>query len=246
MKKNYMFLLLLLAGLMTCLTSCLDGNSENEYDGYLNGYVTITGTYPMYVLYVDGGGEVTLSIENMNKMTNNKGFGDFKRAFMQLGYKNENVTYKDNDKNYPVIREAMLLDGQFIESALCMDKFTAEMRKLNVADSTFAIEKYNDAWYYGSYLNIAINGMYSRDAKGNNILPTVSLMCDENDMQTDKVTFQLLYNRHSAKDAPMAGFYNFTNSFDVSNFMRKVPGSGEIEITIKAEKDQTKTFKVKR
>lgn len=247
MKKNYLFLFLLFVGMMTSLTSCLNsGENENTNDGYLTAYVTITGTYPSYVLLIDGGGEMTLTFESMNNATNNKGFGENKRAFFQIGYKNENITYKDGNKQYPIIRDAELVDGSYIPTSIGMEKNTAVMRNLCVPDSIDAIEKLGQAWYANGYMNVVYNAPYSITAKGS-IFPSMNLMYDQDEMDTDLLKVVLLYNRHTGDDARIGGYLDLSNSFDISNILRQVPGTGDsIQVEVSVEKDIKTKFKVKR
>lgn len=206
-------------------TSCLkDSNSGNLS---FSGFFTITGSMPNYKLLGDDGTIVYPTVESVNSLTDNKGFGTQKRAQFYCTFNEENKT--TDESGNAILKEVRLLGGQYIETAKVLDMANATKLNLLNNDSLFSVMRFSQCWVANGYINTSINGQYSVK-EGKAIRPTVNLFVNENSIKENEVTFTILYNRHSTKNENAAGTADFINSFDMSDV--HVPGNDSVLVTV--------------
>ncbi|MBO4754346.1 MAG: hypothetical protein J5543_07105 [Bacteroidales bacterium] len=237
-----LFKTLLFSALAACtLTSCLgsDDESENTYTAY--GFYTITGSLTAgYTLYSDMGGKVIPTAASVADITNKEGFGSHTRAMLYFRYKANQVS-----ADQKTITGAELYDGRYFDELYPMSKDYADRTLVTSEDSTFQVREFMDVWAYRGYLNTVFNGAYS-SVNDINIKPTINLVYDPASITENAITFDVYYNRHSAKNANANGPVYFYTSHYLNRIDELVPGSDDVTITIKSTDGITKEIKVSR
>lgn len=232
---------------LTCVaalvfTSCDPGGDDNKR--YSQGYFTITGTYPNYKLIEDGGIVVYPSVQSVSKMTNNKGFGDKRRAFFSFSYDEKNIT---TNNEHATVQDAELISGNYVTEVKPISFETAKDQNLLATDSIFSIRAYTNCWITNGYLTAIFNAPVSYASNyqisGQFIEPTTNICVENGGISENSITFNMLYNRHSKKDA-MSSEVSLIYSFDIANI--NIPGSDSINVKLKAEGVKDVTFKVAR
>lgn len=192
-------------------------------------FFTITKTASQqYVLLEDGGITVYPTAESVNSITNNKGFGDNKRAQFYVTYDEMTDKTKDDAGNI-TIKNAKLVGGQYVETTKTLSTEEANKKNILSNDSIFPVQSFVKCWAANGYINTAITGQYSAK-NGKAIRPSVNLLVSDKNIKENEITFTILYNRHSTKNENSAGTADFVNSFDVSNL--QIPGNDSILITV--------------
>lgn len=221
-------------------TACIS-DDENHTVTY-SSFFTITGDKPNYKLIDDGGVIVYPTMESVNELTSNKGFGDNKRAQFYLTYDDELDKITD-DKGVITIKNAKLVGGQYILTAKVLN--TEEATNLNILtnDSIFSIQAFNQFWLANGYLTTSIRGQYS-SKNGTAIRPTINLFVPNENIKENEVAITVLYNRHSSKNENAAGISDFVNSFDMSSL--QIPGNDSVLVSLSVNGANTIKAKVAR
>lgn len=208
-------------------TACLSDDESKTVT--VNGFFTIqSGALGTCKLLEDGGAVVYPTMESVNALTDNKGFGDHKRAQFYYSYDAATDLTQDEAGNV-TIKNAKLGGGQYIETAKVLDRDAVDKINGLATDSIFPVQSFSQFWLANGYLNTILKGQYS-SKNGKAIRPSISLFLPEDAINENEVAFTILYNRHSSKNENAAGISDFINSFDISDI--KVPGSDSITMTI--------------
>lgn len=241
MKNAKILLAVMLLALTATITSCMPDDDDKTY--HLEGYFTITGSNPNYILYRDGGGIITPSVSSINTLTGGKGFANYKRAYMYLTYKEAN--YSTNEKNETIIDQAELQNGLYINTENIISKERADNEKITDKDSIYAIKTFENVWAYRGYVSTIISAFYDvKDKTG--ITPTIKMVYSPEDVKENAIKFHIYYNRHSVEGSSQYGPYSFMNSFPISEFDAIIPGTGDVEMTFEVDGAESKTIKVSR
>lgn len=242
MKNTKILLALLLLAITATTTSCLSDDDDKTYT--MDGYFTIAGTGFNYTLYRDGGGVVTPSASSVSAITDNKGFGDKKRAYLYLTYKEAN--YSVNEKNEIKLDQAELQSGFYLDTKNIISKEEADRASITLKDSIFAIKVFDNVWADNGYVTAAISAYY--DVKsGKGIDPDINMVFSPEDIKENAIKFHIYYNRHNVPDTTPYGPYTFVKTFPLTPFINMIPGSGDIEMTFEVDGGPTsKTIKVSR
>ncbi|MBR5068441.1 MAG: hypothetical protein IKX25_03500 [Bacteroidales bacterium] len=233
---------LLFAAMAACtLTSCLssDDESENTYSAY--GFYTITGSLTSgYTLYSDTGGKVIPTTSSVAEITDSKGFGNHSRAMLYFQYKASQISTDGKS-----ITGAELYDGRYLDELYPMSLQKANEALVTAEDSIFQVTEFMDTWAYRGYLNTVVNGPYSL-VNGVSIKPTINLVYDPASITENAITFNLYYNRHSSKTDPSNGPIYFYTSYYLNDLDELIPGSGNVNVTIKCNDGTVKDISVSR
>lgn len=222
------------------LTSCDPGGDDNKR--YSQGYFTITGTYPNYKLIEDGGAVVYPSAYSVNELTNNKGFGNNKRAFFSFSYEDKDVTTTADNA---IVQNAELVSGNYVTVVKPISLETAKEQNILVADSVFSVRAYSNCWINNGYFTTIFTApvSYASVTSSQFVHPTTNICVEADGISENSVTFNMLYNRHTKKDA-ISSDASLVYSFDIANI--NIPGSDSINVKLKAEGVKDVTFKVAR
>lgn len=222
-------------------TACMNDNDTEQIASFST-YFTITGATPNYVLLADDGTTVYPTIESVNAISNGKGFGSNKRAFLSCSYDvNKDRTF-DAHGNV-VLKNAKLLGGQFITTSKVLSKEEVEKQNLLDNDSIFPVQSFRNFWVANGYLTSIVNGLFS--AKGSTAInPSINLYVAPENIKENAISFTILYNRHSSKNENPAGALDFINSYSLAGI--NVPGSDSINITISVNGASSQKLKVGR
>ncbi len=233
--------ILLLAFSACILSSCLsdDENTETTYNAY--GYYTISGSMTSgYTLYSDTGGKLIPTTESVSNLTNKAGFGNHTRALFYFQYKASQIS-----SDQSTITGANLYDGRYMDELHFLTLEEANNANITSSDSIFVVMDLSDTWAYRGYLNTVAYGSYSV-VNGVNIKPTVNLVYEPANISENAITFNVYYNRHSAQNATPGTPMYFYSSHYLDEIEEKIPGSGDVTITINCDNAATKTLKVSR
>ncbi len=233
--------ILLLAFSACVFSSCLsdDDATENTYTAY--GYYTITGSMTSgYTLYSDTGGKLIPTTESVSNLTNSAGFGSHTRALFYFQYKPSQIS-----SDQKTITGASLYDGRYLDELYPLTLEGANNALVTSEDSTFQVIDLMDTWAYRGYLNTVVNSVYST-VNGVNIKPTVNLVYDPEKISENAITFDLYYNRHSNQNATSGGPIYFYTSYFLNAIEEKIPGTGNVTVTINCDNGTTKTLTVSR
>lgn len=222
-------------------TSCI-GSDDDTQTVTFSSFFTITGEAPAYKLIDDAGIVVYPTMESVNALTDNKGFGANKRAQFYLTYDRETDEATD-EKGNVTIKNAKLIGGQYIETAKLLSFEDAKNLNILTSDSVFSIQSFTQCWLANGYLNTSIRGQYS-SKNGKAIRPTVNLFLPEGCVNENEVSFTILYNRHSSKNENAAGITDFVNSFNMSDI--QIPGNDSVLVTINVDGASSIKKKVSR
>lgn len=243
MKKSIVKISLMALSCVATLifTSCISSDDDNTR--YYQGYYTITGTYPNYKLIEDGGSIVYPTVASVNKVTESKGFGDNKRAIIAISYDENFLT--TNSDGISVVRNAEIQSGNYLVNVTPISLAAAQDKNIIATDSVFSIGAFTNYWVSNGYLTTIFTApvSYAPDylTTGQLINPTVNLCINPTDITENNVTLNLLYNRHTKKDAMSTNVPNLIYTFDIANI--NIPGSDTVNVTLKAE--GTKEIKLK-
>lgn len=238
MMKN--FAKSIIAALVCALTfgfvSCSD-NSDNKI--IFGGYYSVVGSNPNYKFVSDDGAVFYATVNSINTLTQNKGFGDHKRVYLYMSYYPENVS-KVGDQI--TVRDVELISGNYILEKNVMTKEEATAANLNVPDSVFAVTTLGRCWAANGFFNTYILAPVSGDAKGNVLSPTSNLQL--NSVDENALSFTLLYNRHSKKTASSLGNVEIVNAFDITEL--EVPGKDSVNVRFEVEGANPLSIKIPR
>ena len=241
--KKIIYSLAIVFATIGTLASCND-NDDNSM--IFTGHFVIEGSYPNYTLYHPGGYTFHLLPASVQQVTNGNGFGAHKRCFFQLSFKEADVVYSDpvNKKGDVVVNNAQVLQGSYVDEQAPMHYATAEAKNQTVADSIFNIKKFTDYWYHRGYLNIALEGSYSV-VNNKGVYPAMTLTFNEDDISENAISLNLLYNRHTSKDASSQPG-SFITAYTFDNIIYQVPGNDSIRVRLSSQGAETVEFKIGR
>jgi hypothetical protein len=239
MMKQKLYFVALLCATLFGFTSCLsDSDDDDDNKQLFVSYYTITGTYPNYKLIADNNMIVYPTAESVNKLTDNKGFGDHKRAELYAYYTKKDMMTTEN--GVTVIRNAELYDGAYLIEQKAVTLAEATEAGILEEDSIFHT-KNNNGWLANGYINSVFTAEYYI-VDGKDIKPDVNLCATSTG--DNAVTLTMLYNRHSPKVnvSPYNG--TFAYSFDITNI--EVPGNDSITVTFETKGATPNKIKVSR
>ena len=227
------------------LTSCIDDGDNRRY---LAGHVTIEGTYPNYTLYHRQGYIIKLTPASVSELTGGKGFGSNKRGFFNVAYRDEDVKYNFIDGTETLrditIENAELISGSYVTTLNIMPHELAENKNLLVADSIFAVNRYEDLWIDHGYLNIVVEAPYSI-IDGGYVYPTMNVIYKQEDIKENEITLTMLYNRHTSKETQKS-IGSFITAYPVKELIYEVPGNDSITVTVRTDGADKQVLKMAR
>lgn len=222
MMKQKLYLVALLCATLFGFASCLSDNEEDENKQLFAAYFTITGTYPNYKLIGDNGMIVYPTVASVSDITDNKGFGDHKRAQLYAYYHPKDTT---TENGVTVIRNAELQNGVYSIERQAITLADATKAGILEMDSIFEI-KGHDSWLSNGYFTSVFTANYSI-VNGSAVVPGVNLCATST--EENAVTLKLLYNRHTQKTNISTYEGSFSYSFDITKL--EVPGNDSITVT---------------
>lgn len=235
MKKN-LFNLFVLLCLSLTMASCVGDDDPTQY---FTSHFVIEGSNPNYVLYSREGYTVNLDPTSVASITNNKGFGSNKRGYFTISYLSDDVVYKPvegTNSQTVTINNAKLVGGSYTTVLETMSMSEAEADNLTLPDSIFTVSSIYDCWMQRGYLNVIIDAYYSINGSGAPVFPTTNIAYRDDAMKENEITFDILYNRHTKKDAPSSSSIGrFITSYYMPDLVYQVPGSDSITVNFKAE-----------
>ena len=227
--KKFNFMALSCAVLLGFASCDLDDVNNEQV---MNGYFTITGSYPEYKLVQDDGTIVYPKAESVYDITKAQGFGNHKRARFYV-YFHENDVKTENGTT--VIRNAELNNGDYLIEQKLLTEAAATEAGLLKEDSIYSINNV-ECWLANGYLTSIFSAYYDQS-----IYPIANLYAKST--SDNAVTFTLLYNRHTKNDSNL-GEGTFPYSFDITNF--DVPGNDSITVTFEVKDKKPSSLKVSR
>lgn len=242
-KKLFVVAALFVSLLSGCMfTSCLGGNEE-ESESLGQAYFTVDGDASQIILHQDGGGTVIPVMADINKPAE---FVKNERYILQFKYRQMDVSEDGN-----TVTGAHILAGEVLRTLDPLTAAKAEETHVSDEDSIFSVNSITATWAYRGYLNVLAKAYYSIDKENKGIYPTYNLVYNpESDIQQDRIRFQLLYNRHTAKDNTVytsTSTYESVTCFRLDQLAGIVPGSDTIEVTINTTGvDKPSVLKVSR
>ncbi|MCQ2146948.1 MAG: hypothetical protein MJZ16_05460 [Bacteroidales bacterium] len=225
------------------MSSCEFLNNDDHFLSSAS-FVTIANEGGNTIFFMDGGGVIKPTKESVNKITDNKGFGDYKRAYMYFNYYKNELDYSEEKKEYTV-NNADITFGRFLDMGQIKTLEQAQAENLFLADSVYKLDSFEQIWVYRGYLNVIGKGSYvlKNDA---GIKPTVSLVYNPADVTDNTIKFNLLYNRHAPKDAISYSVYDLINSFDITSLEPIIPGTDSVKVTVETEGAKSLSYKFAR
>lgn len=247
MKKN-LFNLFAILCLSLTMASCVDNEDPKQY---LMGQFVIEGINPNYTLYAREGYVVHLDPTSVTSLTGAKGFGDNRRGYFQVNFNPDETEIKQaptGNKNIMVIKNAELVAGEYVKVQSPMTWKVAESKNITVADSIFDVKKLGECWVHRGFLNIIHESYYSLNSNREGIFPTTSVVYKQESVKDNEITLDILYNRHTSKDASTSpATANFITAYDFNLLAQIVPGKDSIKVTLQTEgTDEKKVLKVGR
>lgn len=238
MFKKILFIPAVLISLS--LASCLgDGESDPTYT--TAGYYTITGSLTSgYTLYCDFGGKIIPSTTDVVALAGKDGFGDHHRAFLYCTYKDSELS-----QDQTVITGGTITQLGYLPEKDILSAEAAAEQNVNVADSTFEVTSFSNAWAYRGYLTTLVSGYYSYTEKAN-IIPTLSAVIDPQSIAENTVAIDLIYNRHTSQDAYKRGPIDVVSSFTLPAVEPQIPGSDSVNVTIRCKGASARKIRVGR
>lgn len=249
-KKFYSVACLFFSLLTSVFTSCLGEHNEEDNEYLYQGYYTVGGDASQIILYQDGGGKVYLDMTSVPKPAE---FVKQERFYLQFKYRLGDVSEDGNS-----IRGAVLFGYKVIDIGSVLGSTEAAEKNITAADSLFAVNSFDGVWAYRGYLTTVVNARASYKG-GETIYPSCNLVFDADAVQSNRIRFNLCYNRHSAKeynssgqmiDTNGVGPYQLPCSYRLDQLDGLVPGNDSIEVTIEAkdlaDKSLVKTFRLGR
>ena len=251
MKQKSFYALVAVIGIVFALSSCMK-SEDNTNLNYLGDYFTITGANPIYDLYSDHGVIVHPSIESVNELTQSAGFGDHKRIYLIMSYKNEDVITGTS----PEIKNATLMSGSYMMESKTMTVAEADEKGLTKADSLFVVEKFSvydqdygtvNPWAGSKqYLNIPYTAGYIV-VNEKAVTPTFNIWYDVADFKENAATVTFGYNRHCKQDeTKVYGNYSFYTTFPMDKIIQQVPGTDSVTVTVMSKDKTPFTVKMAR
>lgn len=237
MMKQKIYFVALLCATLFGFTSCLSDSDDDDDKQLFVSYYTITGTYPNYKLIGDNKMIVYPTVESVNKLTDNKGFGDHKRAQLYAYYTQKDMT---TENGATVIRNAELNDGVYLVEQKAVTLAEATEAGILKEDSIFYI-KSNNGWLANGYISSIFTAEYSI-VDGKAIEPDANLCATSTG--DNAVTLTMLYNRHSPKVNVSSYDGTFAYSFDITSL--EVPGNDSITVTFETKGATPSKIKVSR
>lgn len=230
-----------LYGVTFFATSCDD--NDKELRSSFTGCFTILGDKNSYKLVDDANNVFYPTIESVNQVTDNAGFGKNKRAQLFGSYVEERDMEKQTDGTV-VVKNVELRGGTYIITHKTFSSQEAEKAGILNIDSIFPISKLSQCWLANGYLNTIITAQYSANGI-KAISPTINLRVIENRTTDNEVTFELLYNRHTTKKQEAAGTAEMLTSHDISDV--QVPGTNDsVMVQVEVQGGNTWRKKVAR
>ena len=246
MKKQFFYLFIATVMVGIGLTSCLKDDNGDGNDSSIISYFTIKGTFPDNQLVSDNGFIVIPTRESLIKVTNNKGFGNFKRAVLSIVYNGVNMTTDEVTKT-TTIKYATIVNGQLIPSVNPIEAKTAAEKKITVADSLFEIKKLEQSW--GSvtgYLSTVVQSEYYINKKRVPVAPTFNVVYDKADMKENELKLTFCSNQHRSKGDNNVNISKFTTSFFIKDILAQVPGTDSVKVTLSGQGFEPKVIKFGR
>lgn len=244
--KKLTLILMSIVTVCSMFVSCISSDGSNTTT--LSGYFTIEGTYPNYVLYMDGGGIVYCDPQSVASLTEGKGFGNVKRASISATCDFDKMT-KDA-KGQVIIKDARLTYCSAIPERKVLSTDIAEQNNILASDSLFDFLKYNECWYYRNYLTLIVTGFYSLNDSQRGIMPTVNLVCADDSISANRIAFNICYNQHAKKDDKASVNYTyFTTSYNIVDYLKNTPGNDTVSVVLHGtinKKQQSVTIKCPR
>jgi len=242
MKRTKFLFTVLVILTATLITSCMGiDDYENTYT--VTGYCTITGTNPSYKLYLDGGGVITPSISSVSELTENNGFGDYKRVYMSMTYKTSD--YSTNADGEAIINQAELKSGYYIDLKDILTKEKAEKDSVLKNDSIDTIDSFDNVWAYRGYITAAVQGYYRTD-NSTGIYPEINLVYSPEDIMENAIKFHIYYNMHKNRGTSKYGPYTFVTSYSLQSLAHEIPGTDDITMYFEVDGADAKTITVSR
>lgn len=222
MNKKTLFAVTTVSYLL--FTACIGGDEEPM--NTMQSPFTIHQTTGGVVLYMDGGSVVYPTQTSVNDITNNKGFGDVKRAVLQFQYDETMVT--DNGNNTATIRNAVLIGGNGIPTFNALTKEEAREKNVLEEDSIFGFNDLtkSNIWFSRGFLTISYNSTYYSNVNGGYHIPTANAIIEADPANQRNIDITLLLNKHTKKGDRAVGNATIINSFDITNFAHLFPSSG--------------------
>lgn len=241
--KKLIYSLAIVFATIGTLASCNDSDNDSML---FTGHFVIEGSYPNYTLYHPGNYVFHLSPSSVQQVTGGKGFGEHKRCFFQLQFKQSDITYSDpvNKTGEVTVNNAEIIQGSYVSEENPMHYTTAVDRNLTATDSIFPVEKFTDYWYHRGFLNLAVEAKYSI-VNSQGVYPSMTLTYNEEDITENSIVLKLLYNRHTSKDASNATG-NFITAYPLDNIIYQVPGNDSIRVVVESMGGTTDEFKIGR
>lgn len=239
------------AALSSILLSACIGGGDDDPMSYIYSSFTIKPTSNGVAMYMDGGGIVYPTAESINEITQNKGFGDVKRAFFQIQYDQSLVT--DNGDGTGTFKGVKLLSGNSIPTTYAMTREDALSKNVLVEDSIFGCSDITNLWVYRGYLNVGYKTTYYAKSGGGYHVPTSNIIIEQDPANVRNLDITFVVNKHSKKGDRAIGEAEIVNSFDITQFSHLFPVSGFDSINYNIHyiienglKEENKTIKDKR
>lgn len=222
MMKQKLYLAAIICATLFGFASCLSDSDDDKDKQLFYAYYTITGTYPNYKLYADNNMIVYPTVASVSELTDNKGFGDHKRAQLYAYYNPKDTTVENG---ITIIRDAELQNGIYPEEQKAITLAEATEAGLLEEDSIFNI-KGHDSWLANGYFTSVFTAEYSI-VNGQAIKPSANLCATS--VEENAITLKFLYNRHTQKANVSTYDGTFSYSFDIKKL--EVPGNDSITVT---------------
>jgi hypothetical protein len=192
-----------MTGLVTCLTlstltSCLNDDDDQTYDGIFSCSATI---YSMdeqdgFMAMLDGGGIAYLTSNSVYATLGEDGFGDLERAYISCKFDQSNCS-EVSETGEVIVKQAELYACTKIPVSpiLIAGNSVEEDSLISVAsqpDSLYSIESIHQLYVYKGYLSIDFETVCPSA-----VLPTLTVVCDEE--KEDGIHLRMLLNRHGSQ-----------------------------------------------
>lgn len=234
----------LLAVSLFAIPSCTFFNDDKDYKLSSSAFMTISKIDGKDVLFMDGGGILLPSKQSVDGITDNKGFGDNKRAYIYFDYYEKELTYSETNKEYTV-NNGDITFGRYVDMGEIKTRVDAEDCKLFEPDSVYKLDSFKQLWVYRGYLNITGLGSYVTK-NGTSVRPTLTLVYEPSEISENSIKFYALFNRHASKDAISYSNYELLDSFDITGFSSIIPGTDSVSVSVEAEGQKTLSYKFAR
>lgn len=243
MRKHFSILLGLFS-LLGGATSCL-GNAEVNETGHYTDIFTVSGSLEDgYLFYGDSGNDFIPSATSVYNITDNNGFGKARRLYMYFTYNNDNIK-TDPTSGKTVFKDADIQSYSVLPCKEPLSLTAADSLLVTSKDSTWDFSL-NNVFLSNGFLNVFWNGYCSVNKAGKDIRPTLQLVYDDKN-ESDTVKFTVYYNRHDTLNAPSYKYPSeMIDCFDLVPFVKSLPASDSIIMSIKTEKSNSRVAKFAR